>query len=142
MRIGLLSKKSNVPIETIRYYEKEGLLPEPKRAENNYRIYEKRHLERLLFIRNCRAFDMSLEEIKALLEATTLPEESCYSVNEIVTEHIGHIESRIEQLQRLKAHLVAIQARCEQDHTVEECTLVDELNSMEPPITGKKNHLE
>ena len=66
MRIGELAQRSGVAVETIRFYEAQGLLPAPLRLENNYRNYTRRHLARLHFIRHCRLLDMSLEEIAKL----------------------------------------------------------------------------
>lgn len=68
MKIGELSTAASTPIETIRYYEREGLLPAPARTQGNFRLYEGSHLERLQFIRYCRSLDMSLEEVRVLLK--------------------------------------------------------------------------
>ena len=67
MKIGELAKLTDCQVETIRYYERERLLPEPARSEGNYRLYTQAHVERLTFIRNCRSLDMTLEEIRSLL---------------------------------------------------------------------------
>ena len=67
MKIGELAKATGTQAETIRYYEKEGLLPHGSRTESNYRIYNEQHIERLLFIRRCRTLDMTLNEIRSLL---------------------------------------------------------------------------
>lgn len=67
MKIGELAKLTDCQVETIRYYEKEGLLPPPARSDGNYRLYTQAHTERLVFIRNCRSLDMTLEEIRSLL---------------------------------------------------------------------------
>lgn len=75
MKIGELATASATPVETIRYYEREGLLPQPTRTASNYRIYEEQHLERLQFIRNCRGLQMSLDEVRepAALQGRTRP---------------------------------------------------------------------
>ena len=67
MKIGELAKITDCQVETIRYYEREGLLPQAPRSESNYRIYGAEHTERLGFIRHCRSLDMTLEEIRVLL---------------------------------------------------------------------------
>jgi len=67
MRIGELAKATDTQVETIRYYEREALLPQPGRTEGNYRVYGPEHVERLSFIRYCRSLDMALDEIRALL---------------------------------------------------------------------------
>ncbi len=73
MKIGELAKLTDCQVETIRYYEKENLLPEPARSEGNYRLYTQAHVERLTFIRNCRSLDMTLEEIRSLLSLRAYP---------------------------------------------------------------------
>ena len=67
MKIGELAKATHTQVETIRYYEREGLLPQTVRTEGNYRVYGVEHLDRLSFIRNCRGLDMTPDEIRALL---------------------------------------------------------------------------
>ena len=79
MKIGELAKLTDCQVETIRYYEREGLLPEPARSEGNYRLYTQTHVERLTFIRNCRSLDMTLEQIRRLLNLRDSPQEQCES---------------------------------------------------------------
>ena len=73
MKIGELAKATHTQVETIRYYEREGLLPETARTEGNYRVYGPEHVERLSFIRYCRSLDMALNEIRALLRMKDSP---------------------------------------------------------------------
>ena len=75
MKIGELARLAGSNVETIRYYEREGLLPKPGRSEGNYRIYGPMHLERLTFIRHCRGLDMTLDEIRTLLHFKESPED-------------------------------------------------------------------
>lgn len=131
-KIGELAAISKVPVETIRYYEKEALMEAPERAENNYRIYRDRHLKRLLLIRNCRAFDMSLEEIRQIITATEAEDMSRLPINEIIQDHLYHIDKRIQELTTLKKELSNIQARCEQNHPADNCSIIDEINQLEP----------
>ena len=67
MKIGELAKLAQTQAETIRYYEREGLLPQARRSEANYRVYDQSHIQRLAFIRHCRSLDMTLGEIRTLL---------------------------------------------------------------------------
>ena len=67
IKIGELARRTECQVETIRYYEKEGLLPEPTRSRGNYRLYGEAQVERLQFIRHCRSLDMTLGEVRALL---------------------------------------------------------------------------
>src|SRR3546814_2104109 len=75
MKIGELAKRTESTVETIRYYEKEGLLPEPSRSDGNYRLYGEEHIERLRFIRHCRTLDMALDEVRTLLRYRDRSEE-------------------------------------------------------------------
>ena len=86
MKIGELSTASSTAIETIRYYEREGLLPPPGRTEGNFRIYEAPHLERLQFIRYCRGLDMSLDEVRVLLRFKDAPAKDCGDVDALLDE--------------------------------------------------------
>ena len=86
MKIGELAKLTDTQVETVRYYEREGLLPAPARSDGNYRLYTQAHVERLSFIRNCRSLDMTLEEIRSLLSLRDSPQDQCESVNALIDE--------------------------------------------------------
>jgi DNA-binding transcriptional MerR regulator len=75
LKIGELAKRTGSLVETIRYSERQGLLPEPARSEGNYRVYSDTHLERLQLIRHCRSLDMTLVEIRNLLRFRDAPDE-------------------------------------------------------------------
>ena len=110
MRIGELGQATGVDVETIRYYEKEGLLPPPARAANGYRAYGAAHLERLSFVRHCRGLDMSLAEIRHLLDFTTRPEADCGEINRLIDAHLGRVRARLKSLHTLEKQLVALRA--------------------------------
>ena len=112
MKIGELAKLTDCPVETIRYYEKEGLLPPPARTDANYRVYTQAHSERLVFIRNCRSLDMTLEEIRSLLSLRDSPQDQCESVNALIDEHIQHVKTRIDGLLALQEQLLDMRQRC------------------------------
>ena len=112
MKIGELSRAAATPVETIRYYEREGLLPEPPRTENNYRVYGQEQLERLAFIRHCRTLDMTLDEIRVLLRFKDAPTEDCGAVNRLLDEHLGHVEARIHELRTLRRQLLNLREQC------------------------------
>ncbi|RWU23491.1 Cd(II)/Pb(II)-responsive transcriptional regulator [Pseudomonas alkylphenolica] len=125
MKIGELAKATDCAVETIRYYERENLLPEPARSEGNYRLYTQAHVERLTFIRNCRTLDMTLEEIRSLLRLRDSPDDQCESVNALIDEHIQHVNSRIEGLQALQAQLLELRQHC---HSKEvQCSILQHL---------------
>lgn len=112
IRIGELAKRTESTVETIRYYEKEGLLPEPSRSDGNYRLYDEQHIERLQFIRHCRTLDMALDEVRTLLQYRDTPTEDCADVNDLLDEHIRAVEVRVDELMQLKEHLVLLRQEC------------------------------
>lgn len=125
MKIGELAKATDCAVETIRYYERENLLPEPARSEGNYRLYTQAHVERLTFIRNCRTLDMTLEEIRSLLRLRDSPDDQCESVNALIDEHIQHVNARIEGLQALQTQLLELRQHC---HSKEvQCSILQHL---------------
>jgi Cd(II)/Pb(II)-responsive transcriptional regulator len=112
MQIKKLAAATGVDVETIRYYEKQGLLPAPARLDNGYRQYETAHLERLSFIRHCRALDMPLAEVQRLLSFVDDPARHCADVNELVDAQLGRVRARLASMQALEKQLVQLRARC------------------------------
>lgn len=112
LKIGDLASASATPVDTIRYYEREGLLPAPARTAGNFRLYEASHLERLQFIRHCRGLDMSLDEVRTLLHYRDCPEADCGDVNALLDEHIAQVSRRIRELRSLERQLKALRQRC------------------------------
>ena len=110
MRIGELAQATSCPVETVRYYEREGLLPAPPRSSGNYRLYGTAHVERLRFIRHCRSLDMNHSEIRTLLKFRDAPEKQCDEVNALLDEHIGHVACRIAELKLLARDLADLRA--------------------------------
>jgi Cd(II)/Pb(II)-responsive transcriptional regulator len=108
MKIGELAVATQTQVETIRYYEREGLLPQAPRSEGNYRIYGPEHVERLAFVRHCRSLDMTLDEIRVLLRFKDAPQAECGEVNALLDEHIGHVATRIRELRQLEKQLKAL----------------------------------
>ncbi len=141
LKIGDLAGRLQIPVETIRYYEREGLLPQPRRSEGNYRLYDPALVERLGFIRNCRALDMTLEEIRELLRLRDAPGQECGEVNQLLDAHIGHVSARIAELRRLKSHLQALRDRCGQSQDVGHCAILSGLAQASAPDVQAKSHL-
>lgn len=133
MKIGELAQKTGMPVETIRYYEKAGLLPKIGRTGSNYRVYTEVHVERLLFIRHCRSLDMTLDEIRVLLHFKDRPEESCDRVNALLDEHIGHVAERIRDLKKLEKQLRTLRGSCREASDVASCGI---LNALSCPVSG------
>nr|WP_295770354.1 Cd(II)/Pb(II)-responsive transcriptional regulator [Rhodoferax sp.] len=112
MKIGELAQTALCTVETVRYYEKAGLLSEPARTAGNFRVYGSEHLERLRLIRNCRALDMSHEEIHALLKLAGQAGGDCGPINAVFDAHIAHVDTRIRELTQLKQQLSTLRQRC------------------------------
>lgn len=130
MKIGELARAAHCGTETIRFYEKEGLLPAPQRSEANYRTYGKDHLERLRFIRNCRVLDMTHDEIRTLLAFVDRRHGDCGPVNALLDEHIVHVDIRLAELHRLRDQLHALRQQCGSAQAIEQCGIIHGLASM------------
>jgi Cd(II)/Pb(II)-responsive transcriptional regulator len=128
MKIGELARRTNTQVETIRYYEREGLLPETARSEGNYRIYDQAHAERLSFIRHCRSLDMTLDEIRVLLRFKDAPAENCGEVNALLDAHIGHVAERMRELRQLERQLKSLRELCRETQDAAHCGILAELS--------------
>ena len=128
MKIGELAKVTQTQTETIRYYEREGLLKEPPRSDANYRLYGQEHLELLALIRHCRSLVLTLDEIRALLRFQDAPRENCHAVNDVLDEHIEHVAQRIRDLRELQKELKSLRAEC--DGVAAECGILDGLKKV------------
>lgn len=141
MKIGELALASSTSIETIRFYEREGLLPSPARTQGNFRIYEPAHLERLQLIRYCRGLDMSLDEVRVLLRMKDEPEAACGDVNALLDEHIGHVTKRIKELRLLEKQLKELRLRCGEQRTSDQCGILAGLaEAAQEPASTTKEH--
>lgn len=130
LKIGELAARTDCPVETIRYYERETLLPEPVRSQGNYRLYGNAHVERLQFIRHCRSLDMTLDEVRSLLLFRDAPETNCGEVNALLDKHIGHVAQRIGELKKLQVQLKALRAQCDSAQAVKDCGILQGLAKM------------
>lgn len=128
MKIGELARRTGTRIETIRYYEREGLLAAPARSEGNFRLYTQAHVERLSFIRRCRLLDMTHAEIRALLHFKEAPNEPCGDVNALLEAHIGQVAARIAELRQLERHLVDLRSCCNAPSDAAHCGILHELS--------------
>jgi Cd(II)/Pb(II)-responsive transcriptional regulator len=129
MRIGELARRAESQPVTVRYYEGLGLLPQPERTEGNYRIYNEEHLERLRFIRNCRAIGMTLEEVRRLLYFRDRPDLACHEINQLLDTHIARLEDQLLDLHRLEGYLRELRACCDSPRTAGDCGILAQLDS-------------
>jgi len=127
MKIGELAKKAKVNIDTIRYYERRGLLHKPRRSTSDYRIYSEADAKRLLFIIHAKSLGFTLEEIKVLLSLRA-GESNCDEVRQIARNKAGEIASRVESLLRMQHVLLELAEQCEQKDKGDLCPI---LNAME-----------
>ena len=127
MKIGELAAAAECDVATVRFYEKEGLMPPPRRTPSNYRAYSPGHVERLRFIRRCRSLDMDLNEVRLLLSFVDRPEENCGCVNEALDTHIDHVEARLRELSALQDELKRLRRKCRQASKAAACGILDDL---------------
>jgi len=130
LKIGELAKMSGCQVVTIRYYEKEGLLPEPDRTDANYRLYGDEDIERLRFIRHCRRHDMKLSEIRELLAFKDNPQANCDWINKLVEQHIDNVTEQIQSLTQLKEQLEFLLHKCSGGKKTG-CGIIESLSDMD-----------
>lgn len=124
MKIGEVAKRSDIGIETIRYYEREGLLLEPERRPSGYRQYDESTVERLEYIRRAKELGFTLAEIRELLELSFNAQAGCDHIRQRSEAKIADIEEKVRSLQQMKRSLGKIVERCRKKNSVEDCPLV------------------
>lgn len=127
MRIGELARQAGVDVQTVRYYEREGLLEAPSRTPSGYRAYGPEQLERLNFVRHCRSLDMPLADIKRLIDLSSDASVSCEEVDDLVRAHLERVRAKRAALQGLEAQLATLSAQCASGHRVADCGILEEL---------------
>lgn len=125
--IGEASQQSGVAIETIRYYEREGLVPKPTRASNNRRLYSEHDVGRLRFLKRCRDLGFPLADAKTLLDLSEGGGEDCQSVKGMAELHISNVREKIKQLRQLEAALDELTANCDSGNV--SCPMLSHLRS-------------
>ena len=128
LAIGELSKRTGCNIETIRYYEKVGLLAAPARTEGGHRMYGTAHLQRLSFIRRSRELGFTLEEVRALLRLSDERDQPCADVKEVGVAHLADVRSKIADLRAMEAALEILVVKCG-DGREPVCPLIEALSS-------------
>ncbi|MDH1004584.1 MULTISPECIES: MerR family transcriptional regulator [Acinetobacter] len=126
--IGQLSKKSGVSIDTIRYYEKIGLLEKAKRTAGNYRHYSEKILSELLFLKHCRELGITLQDIQKLKELSTHPNQTCIEVDHLIDHYLNEVSQKIQNLEHLKQDFIQLKQQCSQHRTIEQCGILKGLH--------------
>jgi DNA-binding transcriptional MerR regulator len=127
MQIGDLARQAGVEVQTVRYYEREGLLEAPARTASGYRTYGTQHLQRLNFVRHCRSLDMPLAEIRRLIDLSGDASVSCAEVDALVRGHLEKVRAKRAALEALEARLSALSAQCASGQRVADCGILGEL---------------
>ena len=112
LRIGDLARATGTTVETIRYYERIGLLAKPLRTQGNYRAYSERDLKRLNFIRHSRGLGFDVPEVRSLLNLSDQPERDCNEADRIASGHLAAVDAKIEQLELLRSELSRMVGEC------------------------------
>ncbi len=125
--IGALASATDTKVETIRYYERIGLLPEPARTSGNYRAYTPGHLDRLSFIRRARALGFTLDQVRALLDLSDRKDNDCCAVDTLARDHLTDVDRKIADLKSLRRELNSLLAQCQQG-TIADCRIIGALS--------------
>ena len=124
IRIGEVARRTGCSVDAIRYYEREGLLPEAQRSEGNFRLYGEEAVERLQFIRHCRSLDMNLAEVSTLLRTQDHPDDNCEDVIALLDEHIEQVARRIADLESLGRYLSELRGCCHEGSVARDCGIL------------------
>jgi MerR family mercuric resistance operon transcriptional regulator len=123
---GVVSKLTGCNIETLRYYERAGLMPDPARSEGGHRIYTDDQVRRLMFIRRCRQLGFTVEQIRELLRLVDGGDYTCAEVRVITVDHLDDVGRKIADLRKIQTTLRDMAAECD-GGDVPECPIVDVL---------------
>jgi Cu(I)-responsive transcriptional regulator len=136
MTIGALGEATSVNAETIRYYERIGILPAPARTAGGYRVYKPEHVRRLNFIRRGRELGLSLDAVRELLSLASDRLRPCTRVDRLVQEHIHDLDHKIEGLQQLRGALQNLADSCRGSTRVADCRILEALQDAEQTLAG------
>ncbi|MDT7531210.1 helix-turn-helix domain-containing protein [Sphingopyxis sp. SE2] len=131
--IGVLSRRTGCNIETIRYYEKVGIIPHPARSEGGHRLYGTGHLKRLAFVIKARALGFGLSEVKALLRLVDERDRPCDEAREMAAAHLQDVKAKLSDLRAMAAVLKDMIVRCQTEQSTE-CPLIERMFDGPGPI--------
>lgn len=141
-RIGEAASASGVSAANIRFYERQGLLTPQARGDNDYRLYSAADLHRLRFIRVCRSMDMSLDEVRALLDLDGQKKSDCAQARHTLDHHLAHVRERLQELRALERELSALRQHCDgsEDHCLIIKSLHQRAEAQVPTGARKRGH--
>lgn len=128
LTIGQVAKRAGVGVETVRFYEREGLVAEPARRPSGYRQYPVEVVRRILFIRHAKELGFTLKEISELLSLRVDPKSTCADVRRRARDKIQDIEAKITSLEQMKSALERLANKCRGKGPTTECPILEELN--------------
>lgn len=128
LSIGQVARRAGVGVETVRFYEREGLLDEPARRASGYRQYEESTIGRLRFVRRAKELGFTLKEIKELLSLRLDPSTTCADVKRRAEVKISDVEEKIRTLQRMKKALMRLTKACAGRGPISDCPILDALD--------------
>jgi MerR family transcriptional regulator, mercuric resistance operon regulatory protein len=112
LQIGQVARKTGLSIDTIRFYEKSGVVPRPARTEAGYRVYREGEVANLQFIKNAQQLGFSLNEIRELFSIQRQPQEACVHVRELIAQKVDLVRAKIAELQRMETELATALRKC------------------------------
>lgn len=124
MQIGQLAKRAGVPIDTVRYYERNGILPAPERQASGYRAYDERDVERLRFLRRAKALGFTLVEIRDLLALSASRDDDMAGLKATASEKLADVERKLAELGRIRDGLSALIEACPGHGALERCPIL------------------
>ncbi len=127
---GKLAKLANVNIESIRFYERKGLMPKPMRSDSGYRLYSEDDVHRIKFIKKAQGLGFTLREIKDLLNLRIDDNTSCEDVQEIIVQKMNEIEIKIKEMKKINKTLKEMQNLCSTNKLERDCPFLDLLNKV------------
>lgn len=136
LTIGRLAEAAGVGVETLRFYEREGLLPKPPRKRSGYRQYSPQAVERVLFIRRAKELGFTLKEITELLELRIDPHKSCADVRALARSKIEDVETKIADLARIKSALEKLAKACRGKGPTSDCPILDAMDTENADASG------
>jgi DNA-binding transcriptional MerR regulator len=139
LTIGTLAERGGCSVPTVRYYEEVGLMPQADRKAGGHRVYGEADLRRLKFVRRCRDFDFSIDEIKALAQVMEDGDRSCTEVRDLAASHLSQVRAKMFELRALERDLRQFVEACESDclgGPGPECTVLDGLSSAKASRCG------
>lgn len=129
MKIGQLALKTGLTVDTIRFYEKTGLIRSQGRTDGGYREFSSETANLLRFISKCRSLDISIPEIKKLLQVRSRSAKSCREANAVIDDQLAKLRRRIKELKQLESQLAELRSVCNQELSPGECEIIKALDS-------------